>query len=369
MTSTALAIDSEGVVPERWTSARARRAGTLLGLGTLLAVLAVVSLCVGAVEVSPGQVAGILAQRLGVDAAGGFGEREALVVLNIRLPRILLGALVGGGLGVSGALMQGLFRNPLADPGLVGASSGAALAAITVLVLGGAMLPGMPAPLAGAALSLGAFLGGAVTVLLVYRIATREGRTSVPTMLLAGIAVNSLAAAGVGLLIFLSDDQQLRDFTFWSLGSLGGVTWLRLGAGATFLLAGIVIAPTMARTLNALLLGEAEARHLGVDTQRVKAMVVLLATLTAGAAVALTGVIGFVGLVAPHLLRLATGPDHRVVLPGSALLGGSLLLAADLLARTVASPAELPIGIVTAFLGAPFFLWMLLREGERAWGV
>lgn len=340
---------------------------TFTALGGLLALVALVSLCVGAVPVEVNQVAAIFAERLGLDVPWAYGEREALVVLNIRLPRIILGALVGGGLAVSGALMQGLFRNPLADPGLVGASSGAALAAIAVLVLGAPLLAELPEPVGGAALSVGAFVGSAVTVLAVYRIATRDGRTSVTTMLLAGIAVNALAAAGVGLVIFVSDDQQLRDFTFWSLGSLGGVTWTRLAAGAALLLIGLLVSPLLARPLNALLLGEAEARHLGVDVQRCKTAVVLLATLTAGAAVALTGVIGFVGLVAPHLLRLVVGADHRVLLPGSVLLGASLLLAADLLARNVVTPAELPVGIVTAFVGAPFFLWLLLRRGGGAW--
>jgi iron complex transport system permease protein len=186
-------------------------------------------------------------------------------------------------------------------------------------------------------------------------------------MLLAGIGVNALAAAAVGLLLILSDDQQLRDFTFWSLGSLGGATWTRVGAGSILLLGGVVAAPLLARSLNALLLGETEAGHLGVAVQRAKAGVILLATVTAGSAVALTGIIGFVGLVAPHVLRLTAGPDHRLVVPGSALLGAILLLVADLAARTVASPAELPIGIVTALLGAPFFLWLLLRERERTW--
>jgi iron complex transport system permease protein len=263
--------------------------------------------------------------------------------------------------------MQGLFRNPLADPGLVGVSSGAALAALTVLVLGRTVLPGLSPLLAGASLSVGAFLGGGAAVLFVYRIATRGGRTSVATMLLAGIAVNALAAAAVGLLILVSDDQQLRDFTFWSLGSLGGVTWARLIAGAGLLLGGVLTAPLLARPLNALLLGEAEARHLGIRVERVKAATVLLATVTAGSAVALTGIIGFVGLVAPHLVRLVLGPDHRVVVPGAALLGACLLLAADVVARTVVTPAELPIGIVTALVGAPFFLWLLVRDRSEAW--
>lgn len=336
-------------------------------LALALAAVGFLSLAVGAVPVAPGQVAGVLLDRLGVASPWAFTATEQLVVLQIRLPRLILGALAGGGLAVSGALMQGLFRNPLADPGLVGVSSGAALAALVVLVVGTPLLAPLPGWVGDSALSVAAFLGGSLTVAIVYRIATRSGRTSVATMLLAGIAVNALAAAAVGLLVFSSDDQQLRDFTFWSLGSLAGTGWAGLATGGGLLLAGILAAPLLARPLNALLLGEAEARHLGVDVERVKLTAITLATLAAGSAVALTGIIGFVGLVAPHLIRLALGPDHRVLIPGSALLGATLLLGADLVARTVVTPAELPIGIVTALIGAPFFLWLLLRRSELGW--
>lgn len=366
--STALAGAPTRATPAPKPGAAARhRLSVLALLGAVLAALAVVSLGIGAVRVPPLQVVAALVEAVGLPSPWPVAEREALVVTRIRLPRILLGALVGGGLAVSGALLQGLFRNPLADPGLVGASSGAALAALAVLVLGAGPLGALSDALQGAALSVGAFCGAGATVLIVYRMATWKGRTSVTTMLLAGIGVNALAAAAVGLLLILSDDQQLRDFTFWSLGSLGGATWTRVGAGSILLLGGVVAAPLLARSLNALLLGETEAGHLGVAVQRAKAGVILLATVTAGSAVALTGIIGFVGLVAPHVLRLTAGPDHRLVVPGSALLGAILLLVADLAARTVASPAELPIGIVTALLGAPFFLWLLLRERERTW--
>lgn len=336
-------------------------------LALVLAGVGFLSLSIGAVPVGLEQVAGVLLDRIGFASPWAFEATEQLVVLEIRLPRLILGALAGGGLAVSGALMQGLFRNPLADPGLVGVSSGAALAALVVLVFGAPLLAGLPSWIGDSALSVGAFVGGSLTVGVVYRIATRSGRTSVATMLLAGIAVNALAAAVVGLLIFSSDDQQLRDFTFWSLGSLSGTGWAGLATGGALLLAGILSAPLLARPLNALLLGEAEARHLGVDVERVKIVAITLATLAAGSAVALTGVIGFVGLVAPHLLRLTLGPDHRVLIPGSALLGAVLLIGADLVARTAVAPAELPIGIVTALIGAPFFLWLLLHRSRLEW--
>jgi iron complex transport system permease protein len=264
--------------------------------------------------------------------------------------------------------MQGLFRNPLADPGLIGVSSGASLAAVVTIVLGSTVFGAWGDALGAFLLPAAAFAGGVLATLVVYRLATRNGQTSVATMLLAGIAINALAGAGTGLMIFIADDDQLRDLTFWTLGSLGGATWTRLAVVGPCLLGGMLAAPLLSRSLNALLLGESEARHLGIRTERVKQVVILLAAGVVGAAVAVSGVIGFVGLVVPHLLRLAVGPDHRVLVPGSAFLGGALLLGADVLARTIVAPAELPIGIVTALVGAPFFLWLLLRDRKRGVG-
>ena len=275
---------------------------------------------------------------------------------------MLLSVVVGAGLAVSGAVMQGLFRNPLADPGLVGVSSGAALGAATAIVLGAAL----GAPAAGALgpflVAAAAFAGGLATTFVVYRIATARGRTSVTTMLLAGIAINALCGAGVGVLVLFADDGQLRDLTFWTLGSLGGATWAALGVAAPLVGAAVVASPWLARALDALLLGEAEARHLGIRTDRVTAVAVTLSALAVAAATAVAGLIGFVGLVAPHLVRLLLGPGHRALLPGSALAGAALLVLADLAARTVLAPAEVPIGIVTAVAGAPFFLALLLRS-------
>jgi iron complex transport system permease protein len=284
------------------------------------------------------------------------------VLLSIRLPRALLAILVGAALAVAGAAMQGLFRNPLADPGLIGVSTGAALVAALVIVLGSSLPLAFSGLLRDALLPLAAFLGGLGATWLVYRIASREGRTEVATMLLAGIALNAVAGAGIGLLIFASDDQALRDLNFWLLGSLGGVTWDRLLIAAPAMLAPALAALWLARPLNALLFGETEALHLGFAVERVKRLVVVLSALAVGASVALTGVIGFVGLVVPHLVRLTLGPDHRVLLPASLMLGATLLLLADLLARTLVLPAELPIGILTSCVGGPFFLWLLLRR-------
>jgi iron complex transport system permease protein len=346
-------------------AASRRRQAVLVIAGLTLFCLLLILLAIGqgAFTIAPGRVAQILWARLAGDATLLEG-RDALVVLNIRLPRVLLGLLVGAALAVSGALMQGLFRNPLADPGLVGVSAGAGLAAAATIVLGDRFLTGMAMKLPFAVLPFGAFCGGLISTLTLYLIATRQGRTSVATMLLAGVALGALAGALTGLLAFISDDRQLRDLTFWSLGSLGGASWTKFVVIAPIVLPLLFAVPLLARGLNALMLGEAEAYHLGVPVQRIKALAILLVALAVGASVAAAGVIGFVGIVVPHLIRLAIGPDHRLLLPLSALGGAALLVAADIVARLVVSPAELPIGIVTAALGAPFFLWLLLRRAD-----
>ncbi|MFP4228585.1 MAG: FecCD family ABC transporter permease, partial [Salinivenus sp.] len=361
-TTTTSGEDPSGEAADRSPAAsmrgrhRRRERWVLAGLVALLTGAVTTGLAVGAVAISPGQVGAILADQVGLSLPQAYETRQALVLTDIRLPRVLLGVGVGGGLAVSGTIMQGLFRNPLADPSLIGVSSGAALAAVVTIVLGNSLFGAWADTLGPVLLPTAAFVGGVAATVLVYRLGTRNGQTSVATMLLAGIAINALAGAGTGLMTFIADDDQLRDLTFWTLGSLGGATWTQLAVVGPCLLGGMVAAPFLARPLNALLLGEGEAYHLGIDTERVKKLVVTLAALVVGAAVAVSGVIGFVGLVVPHLLRLAVGPDHRVLIPGSALLGGALLLGADILARTIVAPAELPIGIVTALVGAPFFL-------------
>ncbi len=328
-------------------------------LGLLLVVSALGALAVGPAMLPPGTVARIL-------LAGPNGQASSLadtvIVWQIRLPRMLLGALVGASLATVGAMMQGLFRNPLADPGLVGVSGGAAFAAVATIVLSGSVLAPFAALFGIWALPVAAFFGGLAATLLIYRIGTRAGRSSMALMLLAGIALGAFAGAGTGFLVFMSDDDQLRTLTFWSLGGLGGATWGKLAAGAPMMVAALLLAPLVARGLNGIVLGEAEAYHLGVDVQRLKRLTIVLVALATGAAVAVSGAIGFVGIVVPHLLRLAIGPDHRALLPASALAGASLLLVADMAARTLVAPAELPIGILTAAIGAPVFLWILLRR-------
>jgi len=342
-----------------------RRVAALWGFALALAAAFLLAVGYGALAIAPGAALAILAAPLGIELPWDFTRQEEAVLLAIRLPRAVAGILVGGALAAAGAALQGLFRNPLADPALIGVSNGAALAAVTTIVLGPALAVLLPDLLKQALLPLAAFGGGLAATFIVYRIASRDGRTDVATMLLAGVAMNALAGAGIGFMVFLSDEQQLRDLNYWLLGSLGGVTWDRLVVAGPPMLAAAVALPFFARPLNALLLGESEAVHLGFNVERAKRLIVVLAALAAGTAVALTGVIGFVGLVVPHVVRLCTGPDHRLLMPLSCLLGASLLLVADLFARTLVLPAELPIGILTACVGGPFFIWLLLRRRKR----
>lgn len=347
------------------TRGRSPETLALLSLVALLVGAAFLAIGSGAVAIKPHEVVRIIAGFSGWITNDTINQGHQIVLADIRAPRVVLGMMVGAGLAVSGAAMQGLFRNPLADPALVGISSGAALAAVSVIVLGASTLNGLQTLLGIYTLPIAAFIGSLLTTLLVYRLSHVEGRTDVATLLLAGIAINALAGATTGLLTYMADDAQLRTLTFWSMGSLGSANWEQVTAAAPFILLAVIIIPWQAQALNAILLGEEEAGHLGFNLERTKQLLIVLVAMTVGVSVALTGIIGFVGLVVPHLLRLAMGPDHRFLLPASALLGGSLLLIADLVARTIVAPAELPIGIITAVLGGPFFLWLLLRFRRR----
>ncbi len=331
-----------------------------IALGLLLALALLLSLALGPVSLPWLDTLKATFRVFGAPIGGAELDQAELIIGQIRMPRTLLGLAVGAVLALSGVAMQGLFRNPLADPGLVGVSSGAALGAAMAIV-GGAWLGGLPDAIAPYLLSVSAFGGGLVVTALVYRLGSRNGQTSVSTMLLAGIALTALAGAVIGLFTYLADDATLRTLTFWNLGSLNGASYSRLWPLLVVTIAVGLWLPKRAKALNALLLGESEARHLGFEVERVKRELVFCTALGVGAAVAAAGMIGFIGLVVPHLVRLLVGPDHRVLLPASALAGAALLLFADVLARMVLAPAELPIGIVTALIGAPFFLYLLLR--------
>ncbi|KQI72959.1 iron ABC transporter [Loktanella sp. 5RATIMAR09] len=325
-------------------------------LAVALGLACLVNLQVGATDATLSSVLAKLAQ------GETLSQIERVVLFDIRLPRLVMGVLVGAALAVSGAAMQGLFRNPLADPGIVGVGAGAGLGAILAIVLG-ALLPVWMIDRAGNHLvPFAAFLGGWGSTILLYRVSTRQGRTSVATMLLAGIALGALAGALSGILVYIADDRQLRDLTFWGLGSLAGASWAKGMSAAPLILLSLGTAMVLGRGLNGLALGEATAAHIGINVQRMKSTAILAVAGATGAAVAVSGGIGFIGIVVPHLLRLASGPDHRTLLLNSALLGATLLILADVIARVVIAPAELPIGIVTAVLGAPVFLWILLRR-------
>lgn len=332
-------------------------------LGVLLLLALWLSLSVGPVAMDVATLLRALAATLGMPLQAP--EQAQLIVAQIRLPRTLLGLAAGGVLALCGVAMQGLFRNPLADPGLIGVSSGAALGAALMIVLG-ASLGGLAPAWSPYLLSLSAFAGGLLVTALVYRLGRRQGRVDVATMLLAGVALAALAGAMIGLLQYLADDATLRTLTFWNLGSLNGASYARLWP--LLLVAALLLwrLPRWAQGLNALLLGESEARHLGVDIEQLKRQLILLTALGVGAAVAACGMIGFVGLMVPHLMRLLLGPDHRSLIPASMLAGASLLLLADVLARVLIAPAELPIGVVTALLGAPFFLYLLIKGRAHA---
>jgi iron complex transport system permease protein len=328
------------------------------------AVLTLVLLCLGAaalglvtgpLDIGAGEVFRILL--LGREAP----EQFSATVLDIRLPRVLLALLIGAALAQAGAAMQGIFRNPLAEPGLVGISSGAALAAVAVIVLlePAGVFAHLPAHVV---LPVAAFAGAAATTMLVVRLALVDGHTRVATLLLAGLALNAIAGAGIGFFSHVATDTALRSVTFWMFGSLGRASWPEIAVAAPLLVLPLVLIPRDAQALNALLLGEAEAGHLGVDVERLKRRLTVLVVLAAGAAVALAGIIAFVGLLVPHLVRLAFGPDHRSVLVLSALSGALLLCLADTASRLLLAPTELPIGILTALIGGPFFLALLLRR-------
>lgn len=339
---------------------RARVRG-IFGLALAFSLAAFLSLSVGPSGVTLLSLPAVIAEMTGF--AAGSGGHEALVLLDIRLPRTLLAMYVGAALAVSGAIMQGMFRNPLADPGLIGVSSGAALFAVAMIAFGDAYVPFLKAALGVHALPVAAFAGGLAATTVLIGLTSRGRATSTGTLLLAGVALAALASALMGVVAYLSDDRALRDLTLWTLGSLAGASWSKVAGTLPFMLVLVLFLPRLMRDLNGLLLGEAEAYHLGVNVQRAKMLAVFVTAGAVGAAVAVAGIVGFLGIVTPHIIRLIAGPDHRFLLPASALLGGTLAVAADMVARVAVAPAELPLGIVTALIGAPFFLHLVLRRG------
>jgi iron complex transport system permease protein len=336
------------------TQARARR--ILLGL----LVIAVAAAAIAELVIGPARIT-IPEALLALWPWGSDASQGTEIVQAIRLPRLILGLCVGATLGICGAALQGLFRNPLADPTIIGVSGGGVLGAALMIVAGRTLAPGFMSVAGMYALPIAAFTGSLIAILAVYGLSRLTGVASGASLILAGIAINAIVEGALGYLNFIAFDDQLRELIFWRLGSLGRVTWDNLPPAALLMVGSAVLMLRLAPALNMYLLGEREAVHLGVDVAAMKRQVIVLAALGVGSAVALSGLIAFVGLCAPHIVRLFVGADHRAVLPGSALLGALLILCADLIARTAVAPAELPIGVLTSLLGGPFFVWLLAR--------
>lgn len=341
----------------RWVPASA----LLIALTVALAAVIIAGGSIGAYAIPPTQVMGSVLHHLGLaigPTPAGIGDQ---VLWEIRFPRVALTILVGAALGCAGATMQGTFSNPLAEPGIIGVSSGAAMGAVAQIVLGFSLASTWNVTIA-------AFVGGLVTVFAVYFASRSNGRTEVVTLVLTGIAVNALCGAIIGLLMFYSDDAQLRSITFWQLGSMAQATWPKVAVVGPVALVGIMLANVYAGKLDLLTLGEKSARHLGVDVERLRfTMLGIVAILTA-AAVSVSGIILFVGLVIPHLMRMVSGPRHRLLLPASTLAGALILVVGDLAARTIAAPAEVPLGVLTSLVGSPFFFWQLRRTRKTQGG-
>lgn len=331
----------------------------------LLLISMVLSLSLGAFYIPLKDIWLSIAQKFGFMKSQPIEELYVGVIDLVRWPRTLLGVLVGAALGISGASIQSIFRNPLAEPGLIGVSAGASLFAASIIAFEGLLFVSLGQLFGHYLLAFGAFLGAGLSTWLVYKISLYEGKPHIGTMLLAGVAINALAGSLTGLVSFMSDEQQLRSITFWMLGSLGGANWNTVFTLLPFVLIALIALPLSAKALNTFSLGESEAHQLGQKPNTVKLRVIILATMAVGAAVSVSGIIGFVGLLVPHAVRMLGGADNRFVLPASALLGSIILTIADLIARTIVIPSEIPIGVVTALLGTPLFLYILIRDKKK----
>jgi len=332
-----------------------------LSLVVVLVGAVIASAVMGQLAITPGDVIGSLLKWMGFNTSLAPNDPIIEATLEVvRFPRIVMALAVGAALAVAGALMQAVFGNPLAEPGVVGVSSGAALGASTAIVFG--------ISATGGGVALLAFLGGLGATLLVYAVARAGGRTEVVTLLLTGIAINAFAQAGLAFVLFVADTASREQIVFWQLGSLAGSVWSEVVIVLPVLILGTVLAVLMAHRLDLLALGERNARHLGVDVEQLRIIAIVLVALLTGVAVAFAGIIAFVGLVVPHIIRMALGPSHRGLLIASAVGGGALLAIADLLTRTIVQGADLPIGMLTALVGGPFFFALLYQQRRRSGG-
>jgi len=344
-----------------------KRSRITIGLIILLIATVIVAAGIGAMHIAPQQEIAILLKQLNINIPVAYDEGLANVLLQIRLPRVIAAVLIGGGLAVAGAALQGLFRNPMADPTLIGISFGATFFAVLTIVVISSLpfLNNVTLIPKYYLLNVMTFAGACLTSFVVFRLSRTGGQSLITTLLLAGLAINALCRSLTDLVTYVANDEQLRTATFWTMGSLGGITWSSVLALLPFILIPIILLPRLAKSLNVFALGEQEAAYLGVKVKRLKTLIVVLATLMVGASVAVAGVIGFVGLIVPHMLRSISGSDHRTLLPNCALLGASLLTMADVVSRTIIAPAELPIGIVTAVIGTPVFVLLLLKQKKQ----
>lgn len=334
--------------------------GVALALALLVAVLLAVAL--GQLSIPPAEVVGSLLHHLGLDWGPVPSHPNAEAALwNVRLPRVSMALFVGAALGVAGAVMQGVFGNPLAEPAIIGVSSGAAVGACLVIVTGWAFL-GLFTTAAAA------FVFGLVTTLFMYALSRSDNRTEVVTLILMGVAVNAVASAAIAFLVFWGDTAAREQIVFWQLGSFNGSRWQSVAVVVPLVVVGVAGCLLIARQLDLLSLGDRAARHLGLDVERLRITAIVLVAVLVGAGVAFVGIIAFVGLVVPHVVRMVVGPAHRALVPLSALAGAVVLVVADLVARTAIPYADLPIGMLTALVGGPFFFWLLRRTRSRSGG-
>lgn len=336
----------------------------ILLTGLLLLIL-ILSSSLGVVRIEPMQVIAILFDFFKINIGVEFTEVQQAVVMQIRLPRVFLAMLIGAVLSLCGLALQSVFRNPLADPNLIGIGSGASLAVVLFIVFGNMLVPNLIKNVGTWSLSIAAFIGAISAMVLVYKMGSKGNKTDVAVMLLSGIAINALSGALTGLVTLSASDDQLRSFTFWTLGSLAAANWTQILTFLPIAFLTFFTLPRFARGLNALALGEADAQSMGFKTQTLKTSIMLVSALGVGAAVSLSGIIGFVGLVVPHIFRLWQGPDNTKLMPLSILGGAFMLSAADLISRTIAPPIELPVSVVTSILGAPFFMYLIINEKKK----
>ena len=338
----------------------------LLGLFSLL-IISFLSLTIGPVKITLLEIIDVIFNQLNINtnfSNSDLSQAFKTVVLDIRFPRIVMGIIVGVALGVSGAILQGLFRNPLVDPGFIGVSSGSAIGAMFVIMF--SHLIGIQNNFyVQFILPIFSMLGGLLTTILVYKMSKMSGKTNIMAMLLSGIAINAFSGSIIGFLVYRASDMELRSFTFWTLGSLDNTSWLIVSISLLLISIPLFIAIKIRKQLDIFMLGDSEAGYLGINIERLKKKIIAISALMVGVTVAFCGMIGFIGLVTPHLVRLIMGPSHKTLIFGSAILGAIILILADFISRIIIAPAQLPIGIITSALGAPFFLWLIVSQKRK----